>query len=56
MAQVRHQGGAVAEVDDSLVEVLVATGEWDVVGVEKPATRRPRKAAPKAEEAPVVEG
>jgi hypothetical protein len=56
MPHVKHQGGAVAEVDDSLVETLVATGEWELAGVEKPApVKRVRKAAPKVEEAPVSE-
>lgn len=56
MAQVRHQGGAVAECEDALVETLLATGEWEVVGAEKPApVKRTRKAAPKPEEAATEE-
>ena len=52
MAKVRHQGGAAAEVDDSLVEALLATGEWEVDGGAKPApVKRVRRAAPKVEEA-----
>lgn len=55
MAHVRHQGGVVAECDDTLVEKLLATGEWEVVGSEKPAVKRTRKAAPKPEEAATEE-
>jgi hypothetical protein len=56
MAKLRHQGGAAAEVEDSLVETLLATGEWEVEGAEKPApVRRVRKAAPKPVEAPTSE-
>lgn len=56
MAKVRHQGGAAAEVDDALVETLLATGEWAVEGeAPKPPVKRTRKAAPKVEEAPTSE-
>lgn len=52
MATVQHQAGAVAEVDEDLVDTLLATGEWAVVGADKAPVRRVRKAAaPKADEA-----